>query len=158
MPDSSTRSRGAFFASIPTIEALRWGRLFRIVRVLRIIVVFRRFREMISLLVTRRREAGAATLLLYTVVVVSFGSVGMLLLETTPEANIKTAEDALWWALTTITTVGYGDRYPVTDGGRVIASVLMIRSIGLFGALSGLTASWFVGSSASSDESGAVEK
>jgi voltage-gated potassium channel len=61
-----------------------------------------------------------------------------------PEANIKTAEDAIWWALTTITTVGYGDRYPVTSEGRVVAGVLMCAGVGLFGLFSGLLAAWFV--------------
>ena len=57
--------------------------------------------------------------------------------------NIKTAEDALWWAMTTITTVGYGDRYPTTTEGRRVAAGLMAVGVGLFGTLSGVAASWF---------------
>jgi voltage-gated potassium channel len=57
--------------------------------------------------------------------------------------NIKTAEDALWWAVTTITTVGYGDRYPTTTEGRLVAVGLMAVGVGLFGTLSGAAASWF---------------
>jgi voltage-gated potassium channel len=48
--------------------------------------------------------------------------------------------------MTTVTTVGYGDRYPVTSGGRVVAAVLMLGGMGLFGTLSGIIASVFLGS------------
>jgi len=58
-------------------------------------------------------------------------------------ANIKTAGDAIWWSVATITTVGYGDVYPVTTEGRTLAMILMISGIGLFGILSGLAASFF---------------
>jgi voltage-gated potassium channel len=48
--------------------------------------------------------------------------------------NIKTAEDALWWCIVTITTVGYGDLFPVTNAGRVIAVILIVTGISSFGA------------------------
>ena len=73
------------------------------------------------------------------------GSISILQVETVPESNIKTASDAIWWAFTTITTVGYGDVYPVTAGGRVIAALLIITGVGLFGTFTGFVAAWFVG-------------
>ena len=60
-----------------------------------------------------------------------------------PEANITDFDDAWWWALTTMTTVGYGDRFPVTGMGRLIAGVLMICGIGLLGTVTAMLASWF---------------
>lgn len=132
-------------ASIPAIEALRWGRLFRIVRIVRLVIALRSFRRLLTMLVGTRRQTGLASLLVFTVLVISFASIGMLFAENMPESNIRTAEDALWWAMTTVTTVGYGDRYPVTEVGRIIASLLMICGIGLFGALSGVAASFFLG-------------
>jgi voltage-gated potassium channel len=71
-------------------------------------------------------------------------SIAILQFETVPESNIKGAQDALWWAISTITTVGYGDRFPVTIEGRLVASFLMICGVGLFGTLSGFVASWFL--------------
>lgn len=59
-------------------------------------------------------------------------------------ANIHNYPDALWWAIVTVTTVGYGDRYPVTTGGRVVAVVLMLIGIGLIGVLTATVASVFV--------------
>jgi voltage-gated potassium channel len=56
----------------------------------------------------------------------------------------QTAEDALWWAYVTITTVGYGDKFPVTSEGRLIAGFLMTAGVGLFGTFTGFVASWFV--------------
>ncbi|GAB3768914.1 potassium channel family protein [Microlunatus parietis] len=60
------------------------------------------------------------------------------------EANITTFADALWWALTTMTTVGYGDRYPTTDSGRLAAAALMIGGITLLGIVTATLASWLV--------------
>jgi len=59
-------------------------------------------------------------------------------------ANIHTYPDALWWAVVTVTTVGYGDRYPVTEGARVVAVVLMLVGIGLIGVLTATVASVFI--------------
>ncbi len=60
------------------------------------------------------------------------------------EANITTAGDALWWSVATITTVGYGDRYPVTATGRVIALGLMLAGIALLGVITATLASWII--------------
>ena len=61
-----------------------------------------------------------------------------------PDGNIKTFADALWWAGTTVTTVGYGDRYPTTDTGRLIAAALMVVGIALLGVVTAAVAAWFV--------------
>jgi voltage-gated potassium channel len=61
-----------------------------------------------------------------------------------PEANITTSADAWWWAATTVTTVGYGDRYPTTGIGRLVAVALMICGIALLGAVTATLASWLV--------------
>ncbi|MFT4265049.1 MAG: potassium channel family protein [Nocardioides sp.] len=60
------------------------------------------------------------------------------------DANITTFPDALWWAFTTVTTVGYGDRYPVTTQGRVVAGALMLIGIAVVGAVTAAIAAWFI--------------
>lgn len=59
-------------------------------------------------------------------------------------ANIQTTRDALWWAVATVTTVGYGDRFPVTDEGRVVAIGVMLGGIALLGVVTATIAAWFV--------------
>lgn len=61
-----------------------------------------------------------------------------------PNATITTFPDALWWTLTTMSTVGYGDRYPVTTEGRLVAALLMVGGIALLGVITGTIASWLV--------------
>ena len=68
----------------------------------------------------------------------------LLFEETAKGSNIHNYPDALWWAIVTVTTVGYGDRYPVTAGGRAVAVVLMLVGIGLIGVLTATVASVFV--------------
>ena len=59
-------------------------------------------------------------------------------------SNIKSFEDGLWWAVTTVTTVGYGDRFPTTTEGRLLAVLLMLVGISLVGVITASVASWFV--------------
>lgn len=87
--------------------------------------------------------------MLYGVAAVAFSmvilcSVAVLSFENVPNGNIRTAEDALWWAMCTVTTVGYGDFYPVTQEGRAVAAMLMTVGVGLLGTMSGLMVSWLL--------------
>ena len=59
-------------------------------------------------------------------------------------SNIRTYWDSLWWAVVTTTTIGYGDHYPVSTAGRIVAIVLMLIGIGLIGSLTATVASFFV--------------
>lgn len=61
-----------------------------------------------------------------------------------PEANITNFGDAVWWAITTMTTVGYGDRYPTTGIGRLAAVALMVGGIAVLGVVTATVASWLV--------------
>ena len=68
-----------------------------------------------------------------------------------PDANIASYPDALWWAVTTITTVGYGDRFPMSSPGRAVAVVLMIAGIAMFGVITATIAAYFVEQKAEED-------
>jgi voltage-gated potassium channel len=78
------------------------------------------------------------------VLTVFVGAGLMAVFEDEAGGPIRSFDDALWWAMTTITTVGYGDTYPVARAGRAVAVVLMVVGIALFGALTAAVAAYFV--------------
>ncbi len=131
-------------SSIPMVDATRWGRLARVARVIRVLRALRAARILASLIIRRRAESSFLAASLVALLLVVFSSIAVLHFEADAEGNIKTGEDAFWWALTTVTTVGYGDRFPVTSEGRLIAAVLMCAGVGLFGTFSGFLAAWFL--------------
>ncbi|MFN3001653.1 potassium channel family protein [Mycolicibacterium wolinskyi] len=116
--------------------------LLRPLRLLRLIVL-------ISVLQKAVGNAIRGKVVLYTisgaVLLVYVASLAVLQAERgAPDAHITDFGDAVWWAITTITTVGYGDMYPVTTTGRVIAALLMIGGISLVGSITATIASWIV--------------
>jgi voltage-gated potassium channel len=133
-------------ASIPMIDMLRYGRIIRVIRLLRLLRAFRSTQYIIKFIFKNKPRGTFTTAATIAILLVMFSSIAILQVENTPDSNIKTAEDAIWWAYVTITTVGYGDRYPVTMEGRIIAGVLMTGGVGLFGTFTAYVASWFVDS------------
>lgn len=132
-------------SSIPTLDAARAGRAVRAVRILRVLRGARRAERLGTFLLRRRAEAALTTAALVTILLIVFASIAILELEPGVEgANIRTPADALWWAASTVTTVGYGDRYPVTAEGRVVAAFLMTAGIACFGTFTGFVASWIM--------------
>lgn len=114
--------------------------VFRPLRVLRVLSALRLVqRVMTRRLVGRTSVYVAATAL----ICILLGAVAILDVERGhPDANITSFGDAIWWAVVTSATVGYGDFYPVTVAGRLIAVALMIAGIALLGAITAGVASW----------------
>jgi voltage-gated potassium channel len=131
-------------SSLPMVDFARAGRLARVIRVLRAFRGVRSARFLAQYLLHRRADGAFFAIALLSVLLVLFSSIAILQFETSPRSNIRSPEDALWWAFTTITTVGYGDKYPVTSEGRMIAAVLMTAGVGMFGSFTGLIASWLL--------------
>jgi voltage-gated potassium channel len=131
-------------SSIPMIDMFRAGRVARIIRILRAFRGVRSARFVADYLIHNRANGAFFGVALLSILLVLFSSIAILQFENTAEANIRTPQDALWWAFTTVTTVGYGDKFPVTTEGRMIAAVLMTAGVGIFGSFTGLVASWIL--------------
>jgi len=92
-----------------------------------------------------RQFAILVKVFLFSVLVAYIAAVQITIVERQIEgSNIKSFGDGLWWALTTVTTVGYGDRYPTSTEGRAIAFALMLVGISLMGVITASVAAWFV--------------
>jgi voltage-gated potassium channel len=140
-------------SSIPTLEVLRVGRAARIMRIFRILRGVKATRVLSSVILERRAEGAFLAASLVSFLLLVLASISILHFEDVPEANIKGPEDAIWWAFVTMTTVGYGDRFPVTSEGRLVGALLMIVDVGLFGTFSGFVASWFLAPKAAANRS-----
>ena len=124
------------------LRVVRSARALRVIRAARGVSLLARGLDAVRDVFTRHKLHYA---LLVTLFVVIAGAVLVQSFEAgAPEGNIESLPDALWWAMTTVTTVGYGDRFPTTAGGRAIGVVLMIVGIALFGFLAGSLASFFL--------------
>ena len=126
---------------VPLLALFRIWRTTNLIRYMRETGQRRFFRTLL--------RAPATSVLLSTfflaIVVVTVSSMFVVSYEVeSPSSNIKTGADALWWSLVTVATVGYGDRYPVTAGGRLIGVAIMVVGVGLFGVLSSYLASKFI--------------
>jgi voltage-gated potassium channel len=103
------------------------------------------YSDMVQIVVEKRAQSTLLIAIFAALVVVEAAATLILGVESkSPQANIQTAGDAEWWTIVTMATVGYGDKYPVTAAGRVIAIFVMIVGVGLFGVLTSFLAQWFV--------------
>jgi voltage-gated potassium channel Kch len=126
---------------LPQVKVFRLFRVVRVVRLLREVGPRRFFGA-----VLRDRASSALLVVIFlALLLLEFGSALILSIEIrAPDGNIKDASDALWYTYVTVTTVGYGDRFPVTNVGRLLGVLIMTVGVGLFGTLTGFLANAFV--------------
>ena len=148
--------RGYFFGgrgwldligSIPSFGIFKYAALLRLARLSRLARITRLLRgqnkrELVRDIVENRSQYAVFVTLILAMIVLVLSSVFVLQFESkSPNANITTGGDALWWSVVTITTVGYGDFYPVTPGGRIIGFIVMIAGVGIIASLASILAS-----------------
>ena len=131
-------------SSVPAISAFRLARAVRIVRILRVLRGVRAARILTRFVLEKRAQSAFLAAALITIILVAVSAISVLHFEVPAGGTIKTPEDAVWWAIVTITTVGYGDKIPVTSEGRLVAAILMVAGLGLFGTISGTVAAWYL--------------
>ena len=139
--------------SIPSLGlAFKYSGLLRLARLSRLARITRLLRgknkeALVKDVVDNRGQYTAFITILLTILVLTVASVLVLQYESkSPDANIHTGWDSFWYSVVTITTVGYGDRYPVTVGGRITAMFIMFMGVGIIGALASILSSVLVGS------------
>ncbi len=139
-------------ASIPVTNefarSLRGLRLLRIIRLLRILRVIRLAVRLRILFERSQRFAGNTHIITITTtagVVVLTGSLAFHFFESGTNQNVKSLWDSFWWAMVTVSTVGYGDIYPVTIGGRLTAMLLMLIGVGVLGSYVAAITNYVVG-------------
>jgi voltage-gated potassium channel len=130
---------------VPMLRPLRILRSARLLRLLRLTRVAAFAVEGISEIRDVMRRRGLNFVLLLVIAVVFLGALLVLEFERRARGgSIASYPDALWWAVTTVTTVGYGDKFPITAAGRGVAVVLMVAGIALFGVITATIAAYFV--------------
>jgi hypothetical protein len=124
------------------LRILRLVRIYRLVRILRRLGgPLKAFRAFFA----NKAAGGLLSVLLMAILVMEFGALAVLAVERGAEgANIETASDSIWYVLVTMSTVGYGDHYPVTELGRAFGSLIIIVGVGVFGTLTGFLANAFL--------------
>ncbi|NGN63657.1 two pore domain potassium channel family protein [Streptomyces sp. A7024] len=139
------------FLAEERLQFIRSHLLDLIVVLLPLIQPLRLLRLVAALILTGRRVRATAQVRVTTyvggavVALLVFGSLAVLEVERNAEgASIRTLGDAMWWAFTTMTTVGYGDLAPTTGLGRLLAVSLMISGIALLGLVTANIAAWFI--------------
>lgn len=136
--------------SIPALGVARATALFRLGRLNRLARILREYegthqKDLLRDVVRNRGQYALFFTLLLVMLVLTSASVLVLTFEASdPQANISKGGDALWWAFVTLTTVGYGDLYPVTNGGRAVGVAVMFAGVGVIGALASILASILV--------------
>jgi voltage-gated potassium channel len=147
-----------FLGSIPLVLPLRIARLARLVRAWRTLRL-RRLSQVGEDLDRNRAESAALITVFLAIVVLTTATVAVLEFESeVPQANIRSAGDAFWWAIVTLATVGYGDYYPVTLSGRIGAVALMTVGVGIFGVLASYLANLFLPKTPDDDGPGDLDE
>jgi hypothetical protein len=139
--------------AVSIIPLLRIARILRIVRVIRVVDRMGGPGPAARAFFSNRATSGLLLVFLIAIIVLEFGSLAILRVEHgDPAANITTASDAVWYLIVTMSTVGYGDFYPVTDVGRIIGSGIIVVGVGVFGTLTGFLANFFLAPSQADPE------
>jgi len=147
---TATSKAGYFFKNqgwADLLACIPFFRIFRLFRVFRAWRLMKKFglKNMLNEVINNRAGIALYITMFALIVLVEFASIYVLKAEAAnPEANLTSAGDAVWWVFVTVTTVGYGDRYPTTAYGRIIGVMVMFGGIALIGVLASFLSNFFL--------------
>jgi voltage-gated potassium channel len=142
--DRLAHLRGHWIDAVALVPAVRGIRVLRLLRLLRLIRAFAGVARALASLERLARHRGLVWLLAAWTAVMVLCSLGLYAAENGINRAVESPLDALWWGITTMTTVGYGDVTPMTVEGRIAATVLMVLGIGLFSAVTATVTSFML--------------
>jgi voltage-gated potassium channel len=150
--------RGHWIDLVALIPAGRGLRIFRLLRLLRLIRAFAGVGRALTHVDRLANHKGLVWLVVGWGAVMLLSATGLYIAENGVNEAVDNPLDALWWGLTTMTTVGYGDIYPKTEEGRLAAAVLMILGIGLYSAITATITSFLIVGDRGTDLAGQLER
>jgi len=140
------------------LGSLPYGRILRLFRLVRVLQAFHHYgwKDTVKWFVANRAQGTLFLVMGFLLIVLEGGGLLVLYFEAgAPGSNIETGGEALWWGVVTITTVGYGDFYPVTAGGQVVATIMIFSGVALIAIFTAWVASSFLSPSSSSQQTDA---
>jgi len=136
------------------LGSLPYGRILRLFRLVRVLQAFHHYgwKDTVKWFVVNRAQGTLFLVMAFLLIVLEGGGLLVLYFEAgAPGSNIETGGEALWWGVVTITTVGYGDYYPVTPGGQVVATIMIFSGVALVAIFTAWVASSFLTPASSSE-------
>jgi voltage-gated potassium channel len=157
--DRAAYLRGHWIDLVALVPASRGLRILRILRLLRLVRAFAGVYRALGHVGSLAQHRGLQTIILSWLGVMVICCAAIYFAERDINPAIRSPFDALWWGISTMTTVGYGDVVPMTAEGRIAASALMLLGIGLFSAVTAIITSFLVAArSAPTDPITAIQR
>lgn len=149
-PHRSVHFKAHWIDLVSLVPPARWLRPFRLIRLLRLVRSFAGIARAMGHMGRLASHRGLVWLIAAWLGVTVLASIGLYSAEHGINEAIAEPLDAVWWAIVTLSTVGYGDVYPLTPEGRIAAMALMVLGIGLYSAITAAVTSYFVSQGAAS--------
>ena len=151
--DRAQYLRGHWIDLVALTPPIRAARVLRLLRLLRLVRAFAGVYRAAVHVQSLARHRGFAWLVVAWLAVMVICSIALYAAEHGINKAIESPFDALWWGVVTLSTVGYGDVYPITPEGRLAAMILMVLGIGLFSAITATATSYLISTGRPHDES-----
>ena len=127
----------AFFIDLSSVKAFKLFRLFRLLKIIKYVNVLDKFQKAMY-----NAKEEFVIFFMLTLIMFYLSSIGIYYFENEAQPEVfKSIFDSMWWSVATLTTVGYGDVYPITVGGKIFTTIILLIGLGVVGIPAGIVAS-----------------